>query len=104
MSKVFDYKSIDKGSPLDGLSIPALTRIALARFAKNFSPPPTSSQTIGVVDGMSRFVSQNPHAPLLGPAFDFQHLLSLQTYQPRVSQIEGNGHSRNAIRREPIVG
>jgi acyl dehydratase len=28
-----DFESIDKGSPLDGLSIPALTRVTLARFA-----------------------------------------------------------------------
>ncbi|MEE8409721.1 MAG: MaoC/PaaZ C-terminal domain-containing protein [Myxococcota bacterium] len=33
MSKVFDYESVDKGTPLDGLSIPALTRVTLARFA-----------------------------------------------------------------------
>ncbi len=31
--KSIDYESIDKGSPLEGLSIPALTRVTLARFA-----------------------------------------------------------------------
>lgn len=33
MSKILDYESVDKGTPLDGLSIPALTRVTLARFA-----------------------------------------------------------------------
>jgi acyl dehydratase len=33
VSKVLDYDSVDKGTPLDGLSIPALTRVTLARFA-----------------------------------------------------------------------
>lgn len=33
MGKVLDYDSVDKGTPLDGLSIPALTRVTLARFA-----------------------------------------------------------------------
>ncbi len=33
MAKLLDFESIDKGMPLDGMSIPALTRVALARFA-----------------------------------------------------------------------
>jgi acyl dehydratase len=33
VSKPLDYDSIDKGTHIDGLSIPALTRVALARFA-----------------------------------------------------------------------
>ncbi len=33
MAKLLDFESIDKGSPLEGLSIPALTRVTLARFA-----------------------------------------------------------------------
>ena len=33
MNNMLDYESIDKGTPLDGLSIPALTRVTLARFA-----------------------------------------------------------------------
>ena len=28
-----DFESLDKGAPIDGLSIPALTRVTLARFA-----------------------------------------------------------------------
>ncbi len=31
--KPLDFESVDKGTPLDGLSIPALTRVTLARFA-----------------------------------------------------------------------
>jgi len=31
--RALDFESIDKGTPIDGLSIPALTRVALARFA-----------------------------------------------------------------------
>lgn len=33
MSKTLDFESIDNGNPIDGLSIPALTRVTLARFA-----------------------------------------------------------------------
>jgi acyl dehydratase len=34
VSKVpLDYDSVDKGTPIDGISIPALTRVAIARFA-----------------------------------------------------------------------
>jgi acyl dehydratase len=33
VTKVLDFESVDKGTPLDGLSIPALTRVTLARFA-----------------------------------------------------------------------
>src|SRR5688572_5784281 len=28
-----DYDSVDKGTPIDGIAIPALTRVAIARFA-----------------------------------------------------------------------
>lgn len=28
-----DYESVDQGTPIEGISIPALTRVALARFA-----------------------------------------------------------------------
>ncbi len=33
MISSMDYETIDKGTPLDALSIPALTRVTLARFA-----------------------------------------------------------------------
>ncbi|MBN1961883.1 MAG: MaoC family dehydratase N-terminal domain-containing protein [Deltaproteobacteria bacterium] len=33
MSKPLDFLSIDKGTPIESLSIPALTRVVLARFA-----------------------------------------------------------------------
>jgi len=33
VAKDLDYESLDKGTPLEGLSIPALTRVALARYA-----------------------------------------------------------------------
>ena len=41
MPKHLDYESIDKGTPLEGLSVPALTRVTLARFAgatDNYNP------------------------------------------------------------------
>jgi acyl dehydratase len=31
--KALDFETLDKGTPIEGLSIPALTRVALARFA-----------------------------------------------------------------------
>lgn len=33
VTKALDFESIDKGTPIEGLSIPALTRLTLARFA-----------------------------------------------------------------------
>ena len=33
VSKPLDFESVDKGNPIEGLSIPALTRVTLARFA-----------------------------------------------------------------------
>jgi acyl dehydratase len=33
VGQMIDFESLDKGSPLDGISIPALTRTTLARFA-----------------------------------------------------------------------
>jgi acyl dehydratase len=33
LTKPLDFESIDKGSPIEGLSVPALTRVMLARFA-----------------------------------------------------------------------
>ena len=41
MAQPLDFESVDKGSPLEGLSIPALTRVTLARFAgaiDNYNP------------------------------------------------------------------
>ncbi len=32
-SKALDFETLDKGTPIEGLSIPALTRVTLARFA-----------------------------------------------------------------------
>ncbi len=33
MSAPLDFESLDKGAPIESLSVPALTRVALARFA-----------------------------------------------------------------------
>ncbi|MCK5691064.1 MaoC family dehydratase N-terminal domain-containing protein [Myxococcota bacterium] len=33
MKELFDFDSVEQGTPLEGISIPALTRVALAQFA-----------------------------------------------------------------------
>ena len=63
MSKVsLDYDSVDKGTPLEGLSIPALTRVALARFAgavDDYNPMHLDDKVAVATGKTSVFASSN---------------------------------------------
>jgi len=44
----------------------------------------TTSETERVVDGVSGFMPEDAHAPLVLAAFDLEHLGVLQLLEPRV--------------------
>ena len=48
------------------------------------------------------FMPKDSHTFAFAGAFNLQHLRSLELYQPRMRQIEGNPETRDAIRREPF--
>src|SRR6185436_18845220 len=55
-------------------------------------------------ESMSGLMSQQSHAFGFTRAFDFQHLLPLEPHQTRMSQVEWDTESGNAVRREPLFG
>ena len=78
-------------------------RIGLARRSKRVLPLTAAAQTKRVVDGMSGFVPEDAHAPLVFAAFDLEHLGFLQLLEARVGQIERDGDRRPTIRCEPFI-
>ncbi len=78
-------------------------RVRCRGFAKHFSPAAAAAESVGVVDGMPRFVPQNLHAPVFRTTLDLQHQFPLEFHQAGMSQIEGDRHARDAVRREPFV-
>src|SRR5580765_352009 len=61
-------------------------------------------ETIGVVQGMACFVTENAHAFEVCSAFYFEHLSALELDAPRMCQVEGNCNPRHAVRSEPFLG
>ena len=56
----------------------------------------------GGVEGVTGFVTQNPHALGVSTAFDFQHLLPFELYQSGVRKVKRNGNPGDAIGRKPL--
>ena len=77
--------------------------VRLRRFSKCFPVADTPSKTIGCVNRVTCLVPQDFHAPGFGATLNFKQLLSLQTHQSWVSQIEGNRDPWNTIWWEPFV-
>src|SRR6476660_9798575 len=61
-------------------------------------------ETIGVVQGMACFVTENSHAFDVRSAFHFEHLSALEPDEPRMCEVEGNCDPRHAVRSEPFLG
>jgi hypothetical protein len=49
-------------------------------------------------------MTEDSHAPLRRPAFDFEHLRAFEFLEPRVREVEGDRDARHAVRGEPFVG
>ena len=77
-------------------------RIRLCERTEQFSMSAFEMQTKSGVECVSRFVSQDTHTLRVVSAFDFEHLLSLKLYQPRMCQEKRNRDSRHTVRREPF--
>src|SRR5262245_5159124 len=89
--------------PTGGIG-PVEFRILLRGLAEELLPAATTLQLIGMLHRMATLMPQDLDAFFPGAAFDLQHLAAFEPEQARMSQIEGNGNTRNAIWREPIVG
>jgi len=61
-------------------------------------------ETIGVVQGMACFVTENAHAFDVCSAFHLEHLSTLEPDEPRMCEVEGNCNPRHAVRSEPFLG
>jgi hypothetical protein len=79
-------------------------RVGLGRATENAMSPSLPSESIGIVDGVARFVTEDAHTPVGRPSFDFEHLRSLELHEPWMGHVKRYGKTRHAIRREPIVG
>jgi len=53
---------------------------------------------------VARFVTENAQTPFRCASLDFEHLRSFELGQAWVSEVKGYGHSRYAIRSEPVIG
>jgi hypothetical protein len=71
--------------------------------ANDAHAPAPPAQVVGVVERVSRFVSQDLQAPFRGAAFDFEHLRLFQAHQPRMREVERNRDARHAVGREPFA-
>jgi hypothetical protein len=60
-------------------------------------------ETIGVVQSMACFVTENAHALDVCSAFYFEHLSALEPDKPRMCEVEGNCNARHAVRRKPFL-
>ena len=77
--------------------------IGLGRTSEEFLATTTTTKQVGVFNGMAGLVPEDPHAPVPGAAFHFQHLTRFQFCQPGMRKIKRHGNSRHTIRREPFV-
>src|SRR6185503_20846887 len=66
--------------------------------------PAAEPEPVRVLDGVPALVPQEPHAPFRRAALDLQHVGELETREPRVGEIEWNGHPGNAVGAVPLVG
>ena len=78
--------------------------VGIGRAAEQLLSAPAPPQAIGVLDGVTGLVAQDPEAPLPGPALYLEHLALLQPGEPRMGEIERNRHPGHAVRAEPLVG
>ena len=74
-----------------------------ASAAEELVAPAPAAQLEGVLDRVSGLVPQNLHAPVVGAAFDLQHLVELEAREARVREVEGYGDSGHPVGREPLV-
>jgi len=66
-------------------------------IAENFCPRCCGRELVGVIVRMSALVPEYLHAPFICPALYFQHLMKLQLFEPRMSEIEGDGYKRRSL-------
>src|SRR5207245_1898963 len=79
-------------------------RIGLAGAAEALLPPLPPPQPVGVLDRVAGLVTEDLEAPVPGAALHLEHLALLQPAQPRVDQVERDGHAGHAVGTEPFVG
>src|SRR5512132_3505035 len=60
-------------------------------------------ELVCMVVRMSAFVTEYLHAPFRCPALHFQHLMQLELFQTRMSEIERERNNRRSFRREPLI-
>src|SRR5262245_43356333 len=63
-------------------------RVWHAVQAEHLGPASPRVKAVGVIDGMSGLVSQNPHALTFACSFHLEHLRTLQLHQPRMGEIK----------------
>ena len=95
MSDSLDYDSIDIGSPLEGLSIPALTRVALARFAgavDDYNPMHLDDKVATAAGKSSVFASANLVMAYIGRMVQSHFAgASIRRYDLRMLKLVGPG-------------
>ena len=82
---------------------PVGVRIGERCRPENLAPAAAAPQPIGRVDRVARLVAQDAHQPVAVAAFDFAHEAPLDAHEAAVRQIERDGDSRDAVRREPFL-
>lgn len=73
------------------------------RFAEELLTPWTAAGREGILDGMTRFVPKDAHAPVRIAALDFEHLIQLKFRQTRVREIKRDGNAGDTIGGEPFI-
>ena len=82
---------------------PIVIRIALRRLAEEALPLTSPLKLVSVLNRMSSLVAHYAGELVPRSAFYVEHLIPLQPDEARMSEIERNGESRHALRREPLL-
>ena len=67
-----------------------------------FSPTFASVKPERILHGMAGFMAKQAKAFCVIAPFHFEHLVSLESFESWVSQIEWNRYARDAVRRKPF--
>src|SRR6266567_6001604 len=82
---------------------PVIARVAFRGRAEQLLPAPAAVQLVGVLHGMTGFMTQNRHALRPGAALDLEHHFLLELHQAGMGEIERDRNAGRVFRAEPLA-
>ena len=78
-------------------------RVIGFRAAENAVPFLAPGELLGMIDGVSAFVTQQHHAPLGRSAFDLHHLAEFERLEAGMGEVERDGDGGYSLRGKPFI-